>query len=55
MRELRFTNVDLMLVFDFILLGLMFVNLCRPDNECFVMSQDILLNGQLYHLRGFAN
>ena len=47
--------VDLMLVFYLVLLGLVLVDLSRPDDEGLVMSQDILLDSELNHLSGLAH
>ena len=53
--ELRFADSDLLLVFDLVLLGFVLVHLGGPNDQCFVMSQDILFDGQLDHLGRFAN
>ena len=55
MGQLGSTQVDLLLVLDLVLIGLVLVNLGRPYDEGLVMSQDILLDRKLDHLRGLAD
>ena len=50
MRQLGLALVDLMLIFNLVLFGLVLVDLSRPDDEGLMMSQDILLDSELHHL-----
>ena len=55
MRQLGLALVDLMLIFNLVLFGLVLVDLGRPDDEGLMMSQDILLDSELNHLSGLAH